>query len=512
MTWDESEGWDFFVSYTQADRAWAEWVAWQLEESGHRVVVQAWDFVPGTNWIQSMQEGVARAERTIAILSDAYLESVFGAAEWQAAWAADPTGQKRKLVVVRVSECERQGLLSTVVGVDLFGCAEAQARARLRRTVADALAGRAKPDQAPPFPRAQRAVPRGARFPSALPRVWNVPARNPNFTGRSDDLSSLEKGFAQGRTVTVHSLHGMGGVGKTQLATEYAHTRASNYDAVWWIAAEEPALLAEQFHRLALALGVEPRSGEAGASREAAHRGLSETAGWLLVFDNAESTDVVRDWLPTAPLPAGIPGHALVTTRREGFDSLGRQVDLDILALADSVQLLRTRVPAIGEGVAEQIAQELGRLPLALEQAAAYLNKTKIPAPEYLDLLQTRIQDVISRGTVVGRDVTIASLWDLSLERLTAQGPAAVQLLDCCAYLAPVPIPLDLFTANPDLLPQPLASACADQLLFIDVIEAIVDYSLAKRTPDGLLLHRLVQAAIRARHASGGTADRKAVP
>src|SRR5215831_15008254 len=103
-------GWDFFISYTQTDRAWAEWIAWILEEDGHRVLVQAWDFVPGTNWIQSMQSGVRDATRTIALLSDAYLKSVYGSAEWQAAWASDPEGTDRKLLTVRVTECDRPGL------------------------------------------------------------------------------------------------------------------------------------------------------------------------------------------------------------------------------------------------------------------------------------------------------------------------------------------------------------------------------------------------------------------
>ena len=99
---DAGSGWDFFVSYTQADRVWAEWIAWELEEAGHRVLVQAWDFVPGSNWIQGMQEGVTRARRTIAVLSPAYLESEYGEAEWQAAWGKDPAARDRKLLVVRV--------------------------------------------------------------------------------------------------------------------------------------------------------------------------------------------------------------------------------------------------------------------------------------------------------------------------------------------------------------------------------------------------------------------------
>src|ERR1700728_3724976 len=91
--------WDFFVSYTQADRTWAEWIAWQLEENGYRVLIQAWDMVPGNNWTHRMQQGIRQAKRTVAVLSAAYLESVFATAEWEAAWREDPLGEQRKLLV-----------------------------------------------------------------------------------------------------------------------------------------------------------------------------------------------------------------------------------------------------------------------------------------------------------------------------------------------------------------------------------------------------------------------------
>lgn len=159
------EGWHFFVSYTQADRAWAEWIAWQLEEAGYRVLVQAWDFVPGSNWVVSMQDGVRDSERTIAVLSKAYLGSVYGGAEWQAAWAADPAGRDRKLLPVRVEDCSRPGLLAGVTGFDLFGLDDAPAREMLLAKVQAALAGRVKPGMRPPFPGVARAVLRAPRFP-----------------------------------------------------------------------------------------------------------------------------------------------------------------------------------------------------------------------------------------------------------------------------------------------------------------------------------------------------------
>src|SRR5256885_12388328 len=120
-------------------------MAWTLEEDRYRVLVQAWDFVPGSNWTQHMQEGVTGAERTIAVLSDAYLNSVYGKAEWLVAWADDPAGEQRKLLPIRVQDCARPGFLSGVVGVDLFGKSEADAKATLRRAVVSATQGPAKP-------------------------------------------------------------------------------------------------------------------------------------------------------------------------------------------------------------------------------------------------------------------------------------------------------------------------------------------------------------------------------
>jgi hypothetical protein len=173
-----------------------------------------------------------------------------------------------------------------------------------------------------------------------------------------------------------------------------------------------------------------------------------------------------------------------------------------VIGVADAVTMLRARVPGLDQRTGEEIAEELGRLPLALEQAAAWLDRSQMPAAEYLELLRTRGAELFRRGEVSDRSDTIATLWEISVGRITAENPAAVQLLGVCAYLAPEPVPLDLFTAHADLLPEPLSSAAADPLAFTDAIAVLVDYSLAKRTPAGLQLHRLVQATIRARHSN----------
>src|SRR5262252_100285 len=162
--------WGFFISYAQADQQWATWIAWVLEEHDYKVLVQAWDFVAGSNWIHGMQAGTRDAARTIAVLSGAYLDSQFGGAEWEAAWAADPGGAGRKLLVIRVADCDRPGLLAGVVGVDVFGLDEPAARDRLLDMVTAAVAGRAKPVSAPGYPGAGRAVAAEPYFPGGMPR------------------------------------------------------------------------------------------------------------------------------------------------------------------------------------------------------------------------------------------------------------------------------------------------------------------------------------------------------
>jgi hypothetical protein len=110
---------DFFVSYTSADQAWAEWIAWQLKQAGSSVVLQAWDMIPGRDFVHKMQKATTTAKRTIAVLSPAYSTSQFGEAEWRVAFASDPNGEKRRLVPVRVADFAPEGLLATRIYIDL---------------------------------------------------------------------------------------------------------------------------------------------------------------------------------------------------------------------------------------------------------------------------------------------------------------------------------------------------------------------------------------------------------
>ena len=382
------------------------------------------------------------------------------------------------------------GLLTGVVGIDLVGLSEAAARRRLRDEIAAAVRGRAKPGSPPPFPPTPRAVPVEPRFPGALPEVFTVPGRNPNFAGRETELDTIRTRLGAGTAMTVQAVHGLGGVGKTQLVIEYAHRHATAYDVVWWVNAEQPSLISSQLAALAEPLGL-PADPDPEIAVRAVCAELRRRQRWLLVFDNAEDIAHIRPVLP------GGTGHVLITTRRGGFGYLGPVLDLDVLPRPEAITLLRRRAPALTDDQADALAELLGDLPLALEQAAAYLEQTQLPPAEYLHLLTARGAEMYGRGRVVDHQHTIATLWSLSLDRLRAAQPAAVQLLGLCAWLAPEPIPLDVFTDHPEQLPAPLDRVASDALAFAETVGALVDYSLARRTDAGLLLHRLVQAVIR---------------
>jgi hypothetical protein len=229
---------DFFVSYTGADIGWAEWIAWELEAAGYSVTLQAWDFQAGANFILEMDRAARTTDRTLAVVSPRYLEAVFTQPEWAAALVRDPTGEQGRLVPVRIEECEPEGLLTSVIYIDLAGLDETRARSRLLERIAATFSehGRSKPAIKPPFPtEGLPAAVERPRFPAGLPPVWTVPfQRNPLFAGREDLLAALARGIGQGRPAALtQTIAGLGGVGKTQLAVEYAYRQQGRLDVVW---------------------------------------------------------------------------------------------------------------------------------------------------------------------------------------------------------------------------------------------------------------------------------------
>ena len=163
---------DFFISYNSADKTWAEWTAWTLEEAGYTTILQAWDFRPGSNFVLEMQRAASEAKRTIAILSPAYLDADYPQPEWAAAFAQDPTGKNGTLLPVCIQKCDLKGLLPAIIYIDLVNLDETAAKEGLLQGI---KRERMKPPVKSAFPGgAKRSVTEQPRFPGALPPTWNV--------------------------------------------------------------------------------------------------------------------------------------------------------------------------------------------------------------------------------------------------------------------------------------------------------------------------------------------------
>jgi hypothetical protein len=319
------------------------------------------------------------------------------------------------------------------------------------------------------------------------------------LAGREDLLTDLDTRLSGGdsRGPRIVVLCGLGGAGKTSVAVEYAHRHLSEVDVAWQFPAHDPAVLAAEFGELAAQLEAQDLL-DTRDPVASVHRVLAKfSAGWLLIFDNAADRASVERFLP----PAG-PGRVLITSQNPNWPP-GQALDVPVLGTEVAADFLVNRTSDPDTQAAAELAAELGGLPLALEQAAAYMQAAGESLAGYLASFRQRRPDLLGRGEPTGYRGSVATTWALAFARLERSAPRAVGLLRLLAFCAPEAIPL-----RPLLQPRPgltkglrrkvtkvLEPLLEDRLAATDAIAALRRYSLISPATGGsVLVHRLVQA------------------
>jgi hypothetical protein len=355
------ERYDFFLSRRGSVAAIAQEVADVLTEKGYKVKVQDYDIPLTANFIEEMHEAVKNARDLVVLFTRDYEQSPYTRMEFTSFEAnAAQSAEKRRMVILRCEDAPLLGLFAPHVYQDLVGIEDAEER---RGRILAAVEGRSQALEPPPRP------------------FIGVPPRIASFTGRADELDRLDAILMQDKPAAVTqasvgrvTVQGMGGVGKTSLAVEYAHRFRGLYAGVCWCPSETRTGLLSALAGLAVTLGAATtEEADVEKAAKAALRRLAEQrATWLLVYDNVSSPEEIADLLPSAG------AKVLITSRFSDWSGWAEEVALDVLPLEEAVALLQSRTGRSDAADAKTLAEALGRLPLALDHAAAYCKRTQM--------------------------------------------------------------------------------------------------------------------------------------
>jgi MinD-like ATPase involved in chromosome partitioning or flagellar assembly len=466
------------IAYAAEDRLWAEWLEALYTQANFEARIYPLFGDP------SARPPIESSTKIIALMSAETTRDAEAMTQLRA-WSS--TGQ---LAVASLTELRSDSRLAAPTG-ELQGVTDpVTATAVLLRLadVPDAEIANARP-------------PEGQRFPTGQPVIWNVSARNAVFTGRDEAMEKLRRQVTGGSTTVILpvALHGLGGVGKTQLAREYAHRFSADYDLVWWIDAESTEFideaLAELAHRLRLPGTGESSTEDSVTVREALRRG--EAGRWLLIYDNATDPTQLRPFLPS-----GTSGHVLITSRNQAWAQQALPLEVDVFSEQESVEHLTRTVPGLSDQDAGQIADLVGHLPLAVESAGAWLASTGHPVSQYIDRLRNQITEVLVTPPA-DYPVSVAATWNIAMEDLERRRPAAAWLLELCAFMNPDGISTTRLIYSNAMLETLRAhdESLVDTGMIGTVVAEPVRLSLLQldQVSRELRIHRLVQSVIKAR-------------
>ncbi|MCX6679849.1 MAG: FxSxx-COOH system tetratricopeptide repeat protein [Methanothrix sp.] len=325
---------------------------------------------------------------------------------------------------------------------------------------------------------------------------------NPNFTGREKFLDELHQSLVQATSSSkIFALVGNGGMGKTQIALQHAHRPENDFKYVWWLRSEEPATLLDDYIGIAEDLNLPGWNlRDTDQTVKAVKRWLEVecSSNWLLVFDNAQKPDDLMKYLPVAG-----SGQAIITSRLSVWDGMAKTLEVGVFQRDEkqdeSVEFLLKRTGKNDREEATNLARELGDLPLALEQAGAYIKETGISFPDYLDRFKKDRKTLLGHGKLLNYPDTVATTWVISFEAVQKERPVAGDLLNLCAFLAPDAIPRWMLEDGAKHLTEALSSCVQNAIEFDECIAVLKRYSLINVADSLISVHRLVQAVVRDR-------------
>ncbi len=458
------------LSYAREDGSWAAWIARVLEGGGYQVAMQDWAYRPGSSFVLEMERAVAGAEKTVCIISPAYLASDFGAAEWAAAFSRDPSGRLGRVIPVRVGECDVAAALGRVAYVDLVGIDESKAREMLLRAVRRGCAG-----VTTRWPGRRATRERSTPHPANRPSLWNAPPRNPMFVGREAELSQLEHRLTTASRGAVCAIHGPAGIGKTELAKEYAYRHAGEYDLVWWLRGDAPTSTAEDAAvLLCRMLSSAKLCGTTAAAEPIPTPELLDTAlrtlsSWLLILDEAPGKSALEQ-LPHA----GKGGAIIVTSRSADWAGAGATIALGSFQRTESIAFIRRRLPSGGSTKAGDLASALGDSPLLLTLACSTIAGTGISEEEFLKRCRRY-------AGALGPKLGALPSWRTAIAEAEKEASGARRLLFLLTFL------------GADAIPRS-ALAGADEPARTDkAIDALQRSALIAATPSAISVHSAIQ-------------------
>lgn len=334
----------------------------------------------------------------------------------------------------------------------------------------------------------------------ALPPIWNLrEGRNPYFTGREEQLAELRSGLTdRGIVVLNEEAPPVGGVGKTQLAREYAYRYADDYQVVWWVQAEESGVLHFGYTQLMTALNLltgteDPPRHSVDSVRDY----LAGHSGWLLVLDGLDNLAVLESLLPLRR-----SGHVIVTTLAGSIPDTYSSLALPSFTEEESKALLKMRAPRIDDSDAEAIASQMDHNPIILNLLASYIEAVDRSPGEILDALRAKtpeaFRDAVTKEVSKG---ILRVLVGVMFEDIKRDNPAAWDLVTLCAFLGPHDIPLFLLNQENEILSKRLSETVHDEAALSECIRKLVDFGLFERHDDSISMHELVQEAIRDRQS-----------